>query len=222
MPSLFDLPFDDPEPTPTPKAPVRPSPPSAAAGSETPTASAPRRVWSVTALTADIRTRLESAYVDVWVEGELSNCRLWNSGHLYFTLKDGAAQIRGIMFRSAYRTLRFKPQDGLRVVARGRVTVYDQKGEYQIVCEHLEPDGLGALQLAFDQLKQRLSSEGLFDPGRKRPLPALPRKIGVVTSLEGAAVRDVIQVLRRRYPNAHIVVRPTRVQGEGAAVFENG
>ena len=122
------------------------------------------------------------------------------------------------MFRSALRTLRFKPQDGLRVVARGRVSVYDPKGEYQIVCEHLEPEGLGALQLAFDQLKQRLSAEGLFDQRRKRPLPALPRKIGIVTSLDGAAVRDIIKVLRRRYPNAHIVIRPTRVQGDGAAL----
>ncbi len=122
------------------------------------------------------------------------------------------------MFRSALRYLKFKPQDGLRVVARGRITVYDPKGEYQIVCEHLEPEGLGALQLAFDQLKQRLAKEGLFDPRRKRSLPSLPRKIGVVTSLEGAAIRDIIKVLRRRHPNAHLVIRPARVQGEGAAL----
>jgi exodeoxyribonuclease VII large subunit len=137
---------------------------------------------------------------------------------MYFTLKDASAQIKGVMFRSALRYLRFKPQDGLRVVARARVSVYDPKGEYQIICEHLEPEGLGALQLAFDQLKQRLAAEGLFDPRRKRPLPLLPRKIGVVTSLDGAAVRDIIKVLQRRYPNAHIVIRPTRVQGEGAAL----
>jgi exodeoxyribonuclease VII large subunit len=136
---------------------------------------------------------------------------------MYFTLKDTGAQIKGVMFRSALRALRFAPQDGLRVVARGRVSVYDPKGEYQLVCEHLEPEGLGALQLAFDQLKQRLSAEGLFDPARKRALPVLPRKIGVVTSLDGAAIRDIIKVLHRRYPNAHIVIRPTRVQGEGAA-----
>jgi exodeoxyribonuclease VII large subunit len=122
------------------------------------------------------------------------------------------------MFRSALRYLRFKPQDGLRVVARGRVSVYDPKGEYQLVCEHLEPEGLGALQLAFDQLKARLAKEGLFDERRKRALPALPRKIGIVTSLDGAAIRDIIKVLRRRYPNAHLVIRPTRVQGEGAAM----
>jgi exodeoxyribonuclease VII large subunit len=161
---------------------------------------------------------LEERFADVWVEGELSNCRVWNTGHMYFTLKDASAQVRGVMFRSALRQLRFTPQDGVRVVARGRISVYDPKGEYQIICEHLEPEGLGALQLAFDQLKQRLAAEGLFDPRRKRTLPALPRKIGVVTSLEGAAVRDIITVLQRRYSNAHIVIRPTRVQGEGAAL----
>ena len=122
------------------------------------------------------------------------------------------------MFRSALRYLKFKPADGLRVVARGRVSVYEPKGEYQLVCEHLEPQGLGALQLAFDQLKKRLQAEGLFDAARKRPLPALPRKIGIVTSLDGAAIRDIIKVLRRRYANAHLVIRPARVQGEGAAL----
>src|SRR5947207_12735594 len=121
------------------------------------------------------------------------------------------------MFKSDVRSLKFKPADGLRVVARGRLSVYDPKGEYQLVCEHLEPHGLGALQLAFDQLKRRLQAEGLFDAARKRPLPALPRKIGIVTSLDGAAIRDIIKVLNRRYPNAHLVIRPTRVQGEGAA-----
>ncbi|HWF84653.1 MAG TPA: exodeoxyribonuclease VII large subunit, partial [Vicinamibacterales bacterium] len=150
--------------------------------------------------------------------GELSNCRVWNTGHLYFTLKDGSAQIRGVIFRSALRYLKFKPADGLRVVARGRVSVYEPKGEYQLVCEHLEPQGLGALQLAFEQLKTRLQAEGLFDAGRKRALPALPRKIGIVTSLDGAAIRDIINVLRRRYANAHLVIRPTRVQGDGAAL----
>jgi exodeoxyribonuclease VII large subunit len=194
--TLFDLPFEEPgdEPPPVPE----------------------RRVFTVAQLTARIRSTLEREFFETWVEGELSNCRVWNTGHMYFTLKDTGAQIRGVMFKTALARLRFKPQDGLRVVARGRVSVYDPKGEYQIVCEHLEPEGLGARQLRFDQLKQRLAAAGLFDPGRKRPLPALPRKIGVVTSLEGAVVRDIIQVLRRRYANAHIVIRPTRVQGEGA------
>ncbi len=121
------------------------------------------------------------------------------------------------MFKSALRYLRFKPTDGTRVVARGRLSVYEPKGEYQLICEHLEPQGLGALQLAFDQLKKRLQDEGLFDQERKRPLPALPRKIGIVTSLEGAAIRDIIKVLRRRYANAHLVICPARVQGADAA-----
>jgi exodeoxyribonuclease VII large subunit len=169
-------------------------------------------------LSARIRALLEERLFEVWVEGELSNCKVWNTGHMYFTLKDQGAQIKGVMFRSSLARLRFKPHDGLRVVARGRVSVYEPKGEYQITCEHLEPEGLGARQLAFEQLKKRLAAEGLFDPARKRPLPPLPRKIGVVTSLEGAAVRDIIKVLGRRYANAHVVIRPARVQGEGAAM----
>jgi len=177
-----------------------------------------RRILTVTELTAQIRMQLEEQFFEIWVEGELSNCRVWNTGHMYFTLKDRNAQIKGVMFRAALQRLRFKPQDGLRVVARGRVSVYDPKGEYQILCEHLEPEGLGARQLAFEQLKAKLAAAGLFEQARKRPLPALPRKIGVVTSLDGAAVRDIIKVLRNRYANAHIVIRPTRVQGEGAAM----
>jgi exodeoxyribonuclease VII large subunit len=202
--SLFDLPFEEPDETLDEEERQPPTP--------------QRRILTVSELTARVRTLLEERFFEIWVEGELSNCRVWNTGHLYFTLKDATAQIKGVMFRSSLRLLRFKPEDGLRVVARGRISVYDPKGEYQVVCEHLEPEGLGALQLAFDQLKQRLAAEGLFDQARKRPLPALPRKIGIVTSLEGAAVRDIIQVLRRRYANAHLVIRPTRVQGDGAAL----
>ena len=173
-------------------------------------------VLSVSELNATIRDLLENALQNVWVEGEISNARVWNTGHLYFTLKDGAAQIKAVMFRSAVRYLKFKPEDGLKVVARGKISVYDAKGEYQIVCEHMEPKGLGSLQQAFEQLKKKLAAEGLFDPARKRPLPALPRRIGLVTSIDGAALRDIIRVLRRRYPNAHLVISPTRVQGEGA------
>jgi exodeoxyribonuclease VII large subunit len=176
-----------------------------------------RRVLTVSDLTANIRGLLEDAYSDVWVEAEISNCRLWNTGHLYFTLKDSGAQIKAVMFRSDVRSLKFKPEDGLHVVVRGRISVYEPKGEYQLVCERMEPHGLGALQLAFDQVKRRLQAEGLFDASRKRPLPALPRKIGIVTSLDGAAIRDIIKILGRRYPNAHLVIRPARVQGEGAA-----
>src|SRR5258705_9694703 len=204
MSDLFDLPFED-EPAPEPEPLPAPAPIAA------------RRILSVTALTIQIRDRLEASFFEVWVEGELSNCRLWNTGHLFFTLKDSSSQIRGFMFRSALRYLKFKPVDGLRVVARGKISVYEPKGEYQIVCEHLEPQGLGALQLAFDQLKKRLQAEGLFDVAKKRPPPALPRKIGVVTSLDGAAIRDILKVLRRRYRNVHVVIRPTKVQGEGAA-----
>ena len=230
--SLFDL-LDEPEEPARPAKPEPTAPAPAAARSEVVTPPAPhqpatpverepaesaRRIHTVSQLTARIRTLLENTFVEIWVEGELSNTRVWNTGHLYFTLKDAQAQIKGVMFRTALQRMRFKPQDGLRVVARARVSVYDPKGEYQIVCEHLEPEGLGALQLAFDQLKARLEREGLFDSRRKRALPALPRKIGIVTSLDGAAVRDIVRVLRRRYPNAHLVIRPTRVQGDGAAL----
>ena len=202
MSTFFDLPFEEPEPEPAAPAPEPPA----------------RRIFTVAQLTARIRSLLERDFFEVWVEGELSNCKVWNTGHMYFTLKDRQAQIKGVIFRSSLLRLRFKPQDGVRVIARGRVTVYDPKGEYQLLCEHMEPEGVGARQLAFEQLRERLSKEGLFAQERKRPLPVLPRKIGVVTSLEGAAVRDIIKVLLRRYPNAHVVVRPTRVQGDGAAL----
>ena len=150
MSDLFDLPFEDED-----------EPALAPIGPPTPVAS--RRVLTVTELTVRVRDLLESELYEVWVEGELSNCRLWNTGHLYFTLKDTASQVRGFMFRSALRDLKFKPADGLKVVARGKISVYEPKGEYQLVCGHLEPQGLGALQLAFDQLKKRLQEEGLFD-----------------------------------------------------------
>ena len=200
MKDLFDLPFEE-----------------ADDDNPRPTTADHRRVLTVTELTVRVRDALEVQIGEVWVEGELSNCRLWNTGHLYFTLKDSSSQLRGFMFKSALRYLRFKPADGTRVIARGRITVYEPKGEYQLVCEHLEPQGLGALQLAFEQLKRRLDADGLFDPSRKRPLPALPRKIGIVTSLDGAAIRDIIKVLRRRYANAHLVISPARVQGADAA-----
>src|SRR5436190_20772780 len=195
MPDPFDLPFEE-------EVPKGPS----------------RRVFTVTELTLGVRDLLEERFSEIWVEGELSNCKTWNAGHLFFTLKDDRTQIKGVIFRSALRYLKFKPADGLRVVARGRVSVYEPKGEYQSICEHLEPQGLGALQLAFEQLKKRLQQEGLFDHDRKRPLPALPRKIGVVTSLDGAAIRDIIKVLSRRYRNLHLVISPARVQGEDASL----
>jgi exodeoxyribonuclease VII large subunit len=202
MSDLFSEPFEDALPDEPASEPPRRS---------------TRRTITVSELNASIRDLIEGQLGELWVEGEISNCRVWNTGHMYFTLKDDRAQIRGVMFRMALRYLRFKPEDGLRVVARGRVSVYEPKGEYQFICEHMEPQGLGALQLAFDQLKNKLQAEGLFEAKRKRALPALPRKIGIVTSLDGAAIRDIIKVLRRRHPNAHLVIRPARVQGEGAA-----
>ena len=198
---MSSLPFDD-----EPVAPAPPAPPAPL-----------RQVLTVSELSATIRGLLEHEFTNVWVEGEISNARVWNSGHLYFTLKDSASQIKGMMFRSTLRLLKFKPEDGLRVIARGNITVYDPKGEYQLLCEHLEPQGFGPLQLAFEQLKKKLQAEGLFEAARKRALPALPRRIGLVTSIDGAALRDMVRVLRRRYPNAHLVIAATRVQGDGAA-----
>ena len=176
-----------------------------------------RRIFTVDELTATIRILLEENYVQVWVDGEISNARVWKTGHLYFTLKDAKAQLSGVMYRSSLRYLRFKPQNGQRVVTRGRISVYAPKGEYQLVCDHMEPQGLGALQLAFEQLREQLTREGLFEEERKRPLPVLPRKIGLVTSVDGAAIRDILNVLERRHPSAHVVISPARVQGEGAA-----
>jgi exodeoxyribonuclease VII large subunit len=176
-----------------------------------------RHVFSVSELTASIRGALETGFGEIWIEGELSNCRAWNTGHVYFTLKDADAQIKAVMFRSVVRYLKFKPEDGMHVIVRGQLSVYAPKGEYQVVCEHLEPHGLGALQMAFEQLKKKLQAEGLFEQARKRPLPSLPRTIGIVTSLDGAALRDIVKVLGRRHPNAHLLIRPTRVQGDGAA-----
>ena len=202
MSSLFDLPFDDD-----------------AGGARVDNAPAPPppRVYSVSELTAEVRSLLESTWADVWVEGEISNCRLWNTGHIYFSLKDAGAQLRAVMFKTAARSLRFKLEDGQHVLVRGRLGVYEPKGEYQIVCADVEPRGLGARQLALDQLKKRLQAEGLLDASRKRPLPALPRKIGVVTSIDGAAIRDILKVIGRRYQNAHVIIAPARVQGETAA-----
>jgi exodeoxyribonuclease VII large subunit len=207
--TLFDLPFEEPEAEPE----QPPAPPPATVKAAPPT----RRVLTVSELTANLREVLETTFPEIWVEGELSNAKVWTTGHLYFTLKDGVSQIKGVMFRSALRNLKFKPEDGLHVVVRGRISVYDPKGEYQLVGEHMEPHGYGPLQLAFEQLKKKLAAEGLFEQARKRPLPALPRRVGVVTSIDGAALRDIVRVLRRRYPNAHLVIAPSRVQGEDAA-----
>ena len=174
------------------------------------------RVFRVSELTSAIRIELESRFTTIWVEGEISNCRVWKTGHLYFTLKDSDAQVRGVMFRSSVKRLRFEIEDGLQVLVRGRISVYAPKGEYQLIADNFEPQGLGARQLEFDQLRSKLEKEGLFDLGRKRSLPLLPRIIGIVTSLDGAAIQDIVTVLRRRHPNSYLIIAPAKVQGEGS------
>jgi exodeoxyribonuclease VII large subunit len=176
-----------------------------------------RKIWTVSELTARIRDLLGRNFTDIWVQGEISNAHAAQSGHFYFTLKDERAQVRCVCFKQQLRLLKFRPGDGLRVTLRGSVSVYEARGEYQIYVETIEPAGIGALQLAFEQLKKRLEAEGLFDPARKKPLPLLPRRIGLITSPRGAAVRDVVRILRRRFPNVHLTLYPVRVQGEGAA-----
>ena len=177
---------------------------------------ASRRTWTVRDLVAAVRTHLEREYSDTWVEGEISNLRAHDSGHLYFTLKDERAQIRVVMFRSSARLLRFRPENGMQVVARGRVTVYEDRGELQLSAEYLEPKGAGALQIAFEQLKAKLEAEGLFDAARKKPLPSLPRSIGIVTSPQAAALRDILNILQRRHHGANVLIFPAQVQGEAA------
>jgi exodeoxyribonuclease VII large subunit len=179
---------------------------------------AERRTWTVRDLVAAVRTNLEREYGDVWVEGEISNFRAHDSGHLYFTLKDRNAQIRVVMFRSSARLLRFRPEDGLQVLVRGRVTIYEDRGELQVSAEYVEPKGAGALQIAFEQLKAKLEAEGLFDSARKKPIPTLPARIGIVTSPQAAALRDILNILRRRHDTASVLIFPAQVQGEAAAL----
>ena len=177
-----------------------------------------RRLWKVRDLVAAVRSHIEREYSDAWVEGEISNFRAPDSGHLYFTLKDGNAQIRVVMFRSAARLLRFRPADGLQVVVRGRVTVYEDRGELQISAEHIEPKGAGSLQLAFEQLKSKLEAEGLFAAERKKPIPSLPSRIGIVTSAQAAALRDILNILQRRHHSVNVLIFPAQVQGDAASL----
>lgn len=176
-----------------------------------------RRPLSVSELTARIKILLEGEFLELWVEGEISNFRRHTSGHWYFTLKDEGAMLRAASFRNQNRLIRFTPEDGLMVRAHGRLSLYEARGEYQLIVEYLEPVGVGALQLGFEQLKRRLAGEGLFETERKRPLPLLPRSVGVVTSPTGAAVRDILRVIRRRNEAMNVLIAPARVQGEGAA-----
>lgn len=178
---------------------------------------AERKVWTVSELTAQVRDRLERAFRDLWVQGEVSNFRVSPYGHFYFTLKDAVAQLRCFVNKKDARFLRLRPEDGLAVTVRGSLGVYEARGEYQLVVNYLEPVGVGALQLAFEQLKARLAAEGLFAAERKKPLPMLPQRVGLVTSPRGAAIADIIRILRRRFENLHLRLYPVRVQGEGAA-----
>lgn len=175
-----------------------------------------RKIYGVRELVGAVRGKLEQYFPDLWIEGEISNHRAAESGHVYLTLKDGDAQLRVVMYRSQARLLRFRPQNGLAVLVRGRITLYEARGEMQLVAEHMEPLGTGALQLAFEQLKQKLAAEGLFAAARKKPLPALPRRIGVVTSPRGAVIRDILNVLRRRHNTLSVLIYPAQVQGESA------
>jgi exodeoxyribonuclease VII large subunit len=176
-----------------------------------------RSVCSVSELTRNIKLALEGKFANLWVSGEVSNLKQPSSGHYYFTLKDDQAQLPAVMFRGATRFLRFRPKDGMAVLVWGHVTVYEPRGAYQIRVERMEPRGKGSLQLAFEQLKEKLASEGLFDPARKRPLPLLPRRVGIVTSPSGAAIRDIGRVSRRRFENVSLLVYPAQVQGDLAA-----
>jgi len=175
-----------------------------------------RRIWTVRALVSAVRSHIEREYSDCWVEGEISNLRTPDSGHLYFTLKEESAQIRVVMFRSSAKLLRFRPENGLHVTVRGRITVYEDRGELQISAEFMEPKGAGALQLAFEQLKARLQAEGLFDASRKKPIPPLPQRIGIITSPQGAALRDILNILARRHHSANVLIYPAQVQGGSA------
>ena len=175
------------------------------------------RVYTVSEITREIKTLLESRFFSLWVEGEVSNAKRASSGHWYFTLKDAESALSAVLFRADAAGIRFQLQDGLKVLAFGQINLYGKRGQYQLAASRLEPQGMGALQLAFEQLKKKLAAEGLFDSARKKPLPIFPRHIGVVTSPTGAALRDILQVINRRFSTLHIVINPVRVQGEGAA-----
>lgn len=175
-----------------------------------------RKIYSVTELNREIKVILEDAYPDVWLEGEVSNFRVYSSGHMYFSLKDADAQISAVIFQGSGRLLKFALEDGLKVIARGRVSTYPKRGEYQIIINFVEPAGKGALQLAFEQLKAKLEKEGLFAPEHKKSIPLLPQKIGIVTSPTGAAIRDILTIIERRFANVEILIYPARVQGDEA------
>ncbi len=175
-----------------------------------------RRMFTVAELNGAIAGMLSHEFSNIWVSGEISGLKLATSGHCYFTIKDSSSQLRAVSWRGTYRTLKFKPRDGVEILARGKIEVYAPRGEYQLIVDHIEPLGLGALQVAFEQLKKKLAAEGLFEPARKKALPALPHRIGIVTSPTGAVIRDILQILERRFPGLHIRLYPAQVQGAGS------
>ncbi len=178
---------------------------------------ATRSIWTVAALVNTIRGRLEAGYADVWVEGEISNLRTAPSGHIYFTLKDGDAQLAVVLFRRQAMLLRFDPEDGMAILVRGRVSVYESRGQLQLIAETAEPRGAGAMQIAFEQLKAKLTAAGLFDAARKRPLPAFPKRIGVITAASGAVIHDIVTIAARRSHTLGILIYPAAMQGESCA-----
>jgi len=218
---LFRTPVEDDTPgvlsQDVPFVPSRPLRPASENSFDQPAAivaaSTERRIWSVRSLVTDIRQHVETTYIDLWVEGEISNCRPAPSGHVYFTLKDGDAQLPVVLFRRQASLLRFRLNDGLAVLVRGRISVYESRGQLQLIAETMEPRGAGALQLAFEQLKVRLLAEGLFDVSRKRQLPAFPKCIGIVTSPTGAVIQDIVTVIRRRHARLNLLIYPATMQG---------
>jgi exodeoxyribonuclease VII large subunit len=216
-PPQAELFFFQEELTPPEPESFAPGTPALLQESKPPTAAiSERRIWTVRSLVTSIRQQVESAYIDIWVEGEISNCRPAASGHIYFTLKDGEAQLPVVLFRRQATLLRFRPVDGLSVLVRGRISVYESRGQLQLIAETLEPRGAGSLQLAFEQLKARLLAEGLFDADRKLPLPAFPHCVGIVTSPTGAVIRDIVNVVRRRHARLSLLVYPATMQGSSS------
>lgn len=175
-----------------------------------------QHIFTVSELTSKIKNLLEESFPSLWVEGEVSNCRMPSSGHIYFTLKDEQSQLKAVFFRGANQKIKFKIEDGLKVLALGNISVYQRRGDYQLIVELLQPRGIGELQLAFEQLKRKLQKEGLFAPEHKKPIPLFPRRIGIVTSPTGAAIRDILNVINRRFRQVEILINPVKVQGEGA------
>ena len=173
-------------------------------------------IYTVSEITRDIRVILEKHFSAFWIEGEISNFLHHTSGHMYFSLKDDNAILPAVLFRNVNKDLKFQMKDGIKIVCFGRISVYDKKGQYQLYIDRVEPKGIGALQLAFEQLKEKLRKEGLFDVSRKKPIPFLPTRVGVVTSPTGAAIRDILNIVRRRFSNVEIILNPVSVQGEGA------